>query len=283
MKKLFILLTATLIILLSGCNENEFQRILKKVDFNQDIGLYYIDNSKDTDSLLLFASTKNLSDEEFNYLVDSNIHIMLMSDNNKLMLEPDNIEWKRCDPNLLKNGISLRLFLNKTKDMQEMVFKNIVFTSKKTKVTMKIQPIYLNVYTSEKNGISIMESPIAPQNKVSLNKNHSYAYKILDANGVITEDLEVEMFYPENVHNYIDISSLIASRDENTEKQIREDYKNTISEEELAKIKVYEVRCDYIVKKESNITFQPKIKIRFSEKEQDLVPFEPICFFNNTR
>ncbi len=280
MKKLFVLMITILIILLSGCNENEFQRILKKIDFNQDIGLYYIDNSKDTDSLLLFASTKNLSDEEFNYLVDSNIHIMLMSDNNKLMLEPDNIEWKQCDPNLLKNGVSLRLFLNNTIDMHEMILKNIVFTSNKTKVTMKIQPIYLDVYTSERNGISIMESPIAPQNKVSLNKKHSYAYKILDANGVITEDLQVEMFYPENVHNYIDISGLIASRDENTEKQIREDYKNTISDEELAKIKVYEVRCDYIIKKESNITFQPKIKIRFSGKEQDLVPFEPICFFN---
>ncbi len=57
MKKLFILMTTTLIILLSGCNQNEFQRIFKKIDFNQDIGLYYIDNSKDTDSLLLFASS----------------------------------------------------------------------------------------------------------------------------------------------------------------------------------------------------------------------------------
>lgn len=281
MKKLFILMTTTLIILLSGCNENEFQRILKKVDFNQDIGLYCIDYSKDTDSLLLFASTNDLCDEEFNYLVDSNINIMLIADNNnKIMLKPDNIEWQQCDPNLLKNGISLRLIFDRTRDMNEMIFKNIVFTSNKTRVTMKIQPIYLDVYTSEKNGISIMESPIAPQNKVSVNKKHSYAYKILDANGIISEDLEVEMFYPENVRNYIDINGVITSRDQNTEKQVKEDYKNTVSEEELSKLKVYEVRCDYIIKKESNIIFQPKIKIRFSGKEQDLVPFEPICFFN---
>ena len=110
------------------------------------------------------------------------------------------------------------------------------------------------IYTSKKNGI---------------------------ANGVITEDLEVEMFYPEDVHDYIDISGFITSRDENTEEQIKEDYKKTVSEEKLSKLKVYEVRCDYIIKKESNIIFQPKIKIKFSGKEQDLVPFEPICFFNN--
>jgi len=281
MKKIFILMTTTLIILLSGCKENEFQRILKKVDFNQDIGLYHIDNSKDTDSILLFASTSNLSDEEFNYLVDSNIHIMLIADNNKIMLKPDNIEWQQCDPNLLKNGISLRLIFDRTKDMHEMIFKNIVFTSNKTSVTIKLKPIYLDVYTSEENGISIMESPIGPKNKVSVNKKHSYAYKILDANGIISEDIEVEMFYPEDVRNYIDINSLITSRDENTEKQIKEDYKNTVSEESLSKLKVYEVSCDYIIKRESNITFQPKIKIRFSGQEQDLVPFEPIYFFNN--
>ncbi|HBC98666.1 MAG TPA: hypothetical protein DC053_03630, partial [Lachnoclostridium sp.] len=168
MKKLFILMTTTLIILLSGCNQNEFQRIFKKIDFNQDIGLYYIDNSKDTDSLLLFASTNNLSDEEFNYLVDSNIHIMLIADNNKIMLKSDNIEWQQCNPNLLKNGISLRLIFNKTKDMHDLTFKNIVFTYNNTRVTMKVQPIYLNIYTSEKNGISIMEAPIAPQNKVPI-------------------------------------------------------------------------------------------------------------------
>lgn len=280
MKKLFILMTSTLIILLSGCNQNEFQRIFKKIDFNQDIGLYYIDNSKDTDSLLIFASTNNLSDEEFNYLVDSDIHIMLIADNNnKIMLKPDNIEWQQCNPNLLKNGISLRLIFNRTKDMHDLTFKNIVFTCNKTRVTMKVQPIYLNIYTSKKNGISIMEAPIAPQNKVPVNMKHSYAYKILDANGVITEDLEVEMFYPEDVHDYIDISGFITSRDENTEEQIKEDYKKTVSEEKLSKLKVYEIRCDYIIKKESNIIFQPKIKIRFSGKEQDLVPFEPICFF----
>lgn len=117
--------------------------------------------------------------------------------------------------------------------------------------------LYKYIYTSKKNGISIIEAPIAPQNKVPVNMKHSYAYKILDANGVITEDLEVEMFYPQDVHDYIDISGFITSRDEN------------------------KFRCDYIIKKESNIIFQPKIKIRFSGKEQDLVPFEPICFFIN--
>lgn len=281
MKKLFIFITTILIILLSGCNENELQRILKKVDFNQDIGLYNIDNSKETDSLLLFASTNNLCDEEFNYLVNTNIHIMLIADNNNIILTPDNIEWQKCDPNLLKNGISLRLIFNRTKDMYQMSYKKIVFTSNNKRVTIKIQPIFLDVYTSEKNGISIMEAPIAPQNKVSVNKKYSYAYKILDVNGFISEDIEVEMLYPENVHNYIDITNLITSRDENTEKQIKEDYKNTINKEELSKLKVYEVRCDYIIKKDANITFQPKIKIMYSGKEQYLVPFEPICFFNN--
>ncbi len=282
MKKLIILMVTSLIILISGCNENELQRILEKVDFNQDISLYYIDNSKDTDSMLLFASTSDLSDEEFDYLVNSNIHIMLIADDNKkIMLKPDNIEWQQCDPNLLKNGISLRLIFDRTKDINQMVFKYIVFTSDKTRVTMNVQPIYLDVCTSENNGISIMESPIAPQNKVSVDKKYSYAYKILDANGIISDDIEVEMIYPENVRNYIDIKGLITTRDINTEKQIKEDYKNTVSKESLSKLKVYEVRCEYIIKKESNITFQPKIKIRFSGKEQDLVPFEPICFFNN--
>jgi hypothetical protein len=59
--------------------------------------------------------------------------------------------------------------------MHDLTFKNIVFTCNNTRVTMKVQPIYLNIYTSEKNGISIMEAPIAPQNKVPINMKHSYA------------------------------------------------------------------------------------------------------------
>lgn len=281
MKKMLNLTMFILVILLSGCKRSESYSILEKIEFNQN-GLYCIDKTKDVNSMLLFGVVNNFNIEEFNELDKSDVYITLVSDDNQeIIFKPENIEWQQCDSNVLKNGISMRLNFEKIDFLYPLVIKKVVFNKDKIKIEKKIQNTYIDICSSEKNGISVMEAPISPKNEIVINEKYSFAYKILDAKGIITEDLKAEVSYDREFYKYIDINSVTILRDEESENQIKEDYKNIITEEELEKIKVYDLRCEYMIKKKSNIIFQPKIIIQFSTIKQELSPFEPIFFFNS--
>jgi hypothetical protein len=88
------------------------------------------------------------------------------------------------------------------------------------------------------------------------------------------------LIYPEDVKEFIEIINVEVNRDEYTEEQIKKEYKNKIDEKKLGEIKVYEIKCTYILKKKGNIVFQPEIKLLFDKKELSLAPFEPISFLN---
>jgi hypothetical protein len=282
MKKVLSVLAIILMIQLSGCQKSEFYTILDKINFNQDLGVYCIDSSKDNDSLILFAIGDNVSKEDLEFLDNLNMKVTLVSnDNKKEIIESNNAKWEVCDPNFLKNGLSLRLTLKINMSLNDMVINKIMFTSNKNAFKIDINPIYISTITSIDNGITIMEAPVAPKHNTEVGKQYSYAYKILDQSGNITNDLRASILYNENLNKYIEISNIEIIPDENMENQIKTDYKNKVSKEKLSKIKIYEIRCYYIIHKKSNIVFQPRILLQYSDKKQDLIPFEPICFFMN--
>lgn len=280
MKKFLAIAAILLIVQLSGCQRSEIYNVLGKIDFNEDMGLYCIDNYNESNSLILFAVENNLSKDEFKLLADLKMDVTLVSmDDEKIFVNSNNIEWKECDPNLLKSGLSLRLKLNNTKDLNDMVINKIVFTTNKKSIKIDINPIYLNIITSLDNGITVMEAPIAPKHKVEINKKYTFSYKILDQSGELKNDLKASVIYNENISKYIEIVNIEVLSDKNMENQILTEYKDKLDEEKLAKIKVYELRCDYIIHEKSNIVFQPHTLLHYSDQELDLIPFEPICFF----
>lgn len=123
-----------------------------------------------------------------------------------------------------------------------------------------------------------MESPFAPKNKIEIGKEYSYAYKILDSNKIITNDIRSEIIYPDEAREFIEIINVNVTRDEYSEDQIKEEFKDSVDEKKLENIAVYEVLCTYIIKKRGNIVFQPEIKLFFDQKEQSLAPFEQFVF-----
>lgn len=125
-----------------------------------------------------------------------------------------------------------------------------------------------------------MESPFAPKNKIEIGKEYSFGYKILDSNHIMTHDIRSEIIYPDEAKKFIEIINVNIYRDENTEDQLKEEYKGKVDENKLKNIAVYELRCTYIIKEQGKIVFQPEIKLFFDQKEQSLAPLEPICFFN---
>ncbi|MFC3746197.1 hypothetical protein [Paenibacillus sp. GCM10012306] len=192
----------------------------------------------------------------------------------------EDIKWKLSDPILLKGGFSLRLTSDNILKMNEEVFDKIIIDIDKRIIKRNINPLYLQFYSGEQNGISIMESPIAPKNKVILGKEYSYSYKILDLNHIITNDIRAELIYPDEIRNFIEIVNVKVNPDIYTEEQIKEEYRGKVDEEKLNGLKIYEIQSTYIIKKQGSIIFQPEIKLFFDKYAHSLAPLEPISFFN---
>ncbi|WP_209869644.1 hypothetical protein [Paenibacillus silagei] len=258
---------------------------MKKLDFNQAIGVYTIDleHSKDINpSILLVGETNKLKKDELNELNDQNTSITLLNGKKEsIKFNAENIKWQIYDPKLLEEGFSVRLIFSNILDLKESLLDNLAIEHEDNKKIKKnISPIYLQFYSGKQNGLSIMESPFAPKNKIEIGKKYSYAYKILDSNKIITNDIRSEIIYPDEAREFIEIISVNISRDEYSEDQIKEEFKDSVDEKKLENIAVYEVLCTYIIKKREHIVFQPEIKLFFDQKEQSLAPFEPIVFSN---
>ncbi|WP_150266127.1 hypothetical protein [Paenibacillus tepidiphilus] len=284
MKKIIGLLITILLLAISGCETNRFNNIMEKIEFNQVIGLYTINVNHSEDnvpSVLLFGKTLNLTEDMINELNELNTSITLLNENkDEIIFDSDDIEWGLSDPKLHKGGFSLRLTSNNILINNELVFDKIIIVANKKIIKRDINPIYLQFYSGEKNGISIMESPIAPKDKVILGKEYSYSYKVLDSNHAITNFNRAELIYPDEVRKFIEIINVNVIPDMYTEEQIKKEYKGRVDEKKIKGLKVYEIQCTYSVKKEGIIVFQPEIKLFFNKYEQSLAPFEPISFFN---
>lgn len=89
--------------------------------------------------------------------------------------------------------------------------------------------------------------------------------------------------YPEEIEKYIEIDDVIVSRDEDTELQIKNEYKNQSTKVDLNKIRVYNIECTYILKENVYFVFQPLLELQDTVESQSLVPFEAICFFDNNK
>ncbi|MEK5031567.1 hypothetical protein MKY96_08990 [Paenibacillus sp. FSL R7-0302] len=235
-----------------------------------------------TPSILLVGKTNKLRNDELNELNNQNTSITLLNEKKEsIKFNTENIKWQIYDPKLLEEGFSVRLVSNNILDLKESLLNKVLIEHRDNKKIKKnINPIYLQFYSGKQNGLSIMESPFAPKNKIEIGKEYSYAYKILDSNKIITNDIRSEIIYPDEAREFIEIINVNVSRDEYSEDQIKEEFKDSVDEKKLENIAVYEVLCTYIIKKRGNIVFQPEIKLFFDQKEQSLAPFEPICFFN---
>lgn len=83
MKKFLAIAAILLIVQLSGCQRSEIYNVLGKIDFNEDMGLYCIDNYNESNSLILFAVENNLSKDEFKLLADLKMDVTLISMDDK--------------------------------------------------------------------------------------------------------------------------------------------------------------------------------------------------------
>lgn len=284
MKKFVVLLVTFFILAISGCDSDRVHDIIERMEFNQAVGTYTInidESESNVPSILLFGSSSNLTEDMLNRLNDSVTSITLSNEKrDRIKFNPENIEWKLSDPNLLKDGFSLRLTSNNLSKSIGLVFDEIIIDINKRKVKRELNPLYLQYYSGEQNGISIMESPLAPKNKVILGKEYSYSYKVLDSNHIITSDIRVELLYPDEVRNFIEIVNVEINPDLHTEEQIKEEYKDKLDEKKLNGIKVYEIQCTYTIKRQGTIVFQPEIKLLFDKFQSTLAPLEPISFLN---
>ncbi|WP_340024290.1 hypothetical protein MHI24_04060 [Paenibacillus sp. FSL K6-1096] len=285
MKKHTIVILIFLITVISGCGNKNSNSLFKKIDFNQAIGVYSIDleHSKDkVPSILLVGNTYDLKKNNFNDLSSQNTSVTILNDKNEaIKFSAENVDWQIYDPILLEDGFSLRLSSNKLADLKEPIFNKVTIENKDQKDDKRnISPIYIQFYSGKQNGLSVMESPFAPKNKIEIGKEYSFGYKILDSNHIMTHDIRSEIIYPDEAKKFIEIINVNIYRDENTEDQLKEEYKGKVDENKLKNIAVYELRCTYIIKEQGKIVFQPEIKLFFDQKEQSLAPLEPICFFN---
>lgn len=282
MKK--ILAIVIFLLLLSGCETGRIKNILNSMELDQEIGIYTIDIDYSIDNhptLLLFGSGSKLEKDMLHELNNSNMSISLLNGKkNKIEFNTEDIVWDWSDSNLLEDGFSIRLTSEKLSQSNDIFFDRIKFTLDKEIIERTIKPIYLHIVSGEQNGISVMESPIAPKSQIVLGKEYSYSYKIFDSNHIITSDVKAELFYPEEVKDFIEIVRVDIKPDTYTEEQIKQEYKEKVEMKKLNGLKVYEVECTYILKKKGNVVFQPEIKLLFNNKEQSLAPFEPMCFFN---
>lgn len=283
MKKRVVLLIIFLLLAISGCDTNRINNIMEKIEFNQAVGVYTINvdhSENNVPSVLVFGTTKNLTKDTLNELNDLNTSITLSNEKkDEIKFSSEDMEWRLSDPMLLKGGFSLRLTSDNLLKLNELVFDEIKINIDKRTIKRGINPVYLQFYSGEQNGISIMESPIAPKNKVILGKEYSYSYRSIDLNHIITNDIRAELIYPDEVRNFIEIVNVKVNPDIYTEEQIKEEYKGKVNEKKLSGLKIYEIQITYIIKKQGIIVFQPEIKLFFDKYEHSLAPFEPISFF----
>lgn len=288
--KLLIILLALLITSV-GCKdtrisiENDITNtILENIEFNQAVGVYST-NLKQSDStvssLLLFGRVSNINNESFETLNNSEIFLKL-SNNKKdeIKFTPEEIEWELLYSSLLNGEFVIHLTTDRIVGVEKLVFDKIKLDVNNNSITKNINPIYLQFYNGEHNGISVMESPLAPKNEIALGKEYTYSYRILDSNHIITNDVQAELIYPEEIENYIEIVNIEINQDRYTEEQLKEEYKGKLDVKKLREIQVYEIKCTYVIRNKGNIVFQPAIKLLFNNKEQTLAPSKPISFIN---
>ncbi|MEC0329110.1 hypothetical protein P4H42_05665 [Paenibacillus macerans] len=291
MKKIPFIILLTLLIVLVGCENDRISTetgststILEKLEFNQAVGVYSTNiepSGSSVSSFFLFGLASNLKKESFDTLNNSDISITLSNEKkDEIKFTPEEIKWELTDPSLLKGGFFIHLTSDRIVGFEKLVLDKIKFDVNKNSITKNINPVYLQFYSGEQNGVSVMESPLAPKNEVALQKEYTYSYKILDSNHIITSAVKAELIYPEDIKNYIEIVDIEVNHDKNTEEQLKEEYKGKVDEKKLKGIQVYEIKCTYIIRKKGNIVFQPAIKIIFKNKEQILAPSEPVSFFN---
>lgn len=284
MKKIMFLIEVALLLIVFGCESNSISNILNKLEFNQAVGIYTINikhSENNGSSLLLFGSTSNLKKDTFEKLNKSDITITLSNEKkDEIEFSPDDIEWELTDQNFLVEGFSIRLNSDRILGLEKLGFDKIKIKLGSKTFKENISPVYLQFYSGEENGISVMESPISPKNVTALNKEYSYSYKILDSNHIITSDIKAELIYPKEVKSFIEIVTVEVNPDIYAEEEIKEEFRNKVDKKILKELKVYEIKCNYIIKKKENIVFQPEIKLLYNNKEQSLAPFTPISFFN---
>lgn len=121
-----------------------------------------------------------------------------------------------------------------------------------------------------------MEAPLAPQNKVIIDKEYSYSYRILDTGNIIDNSTKLDLAFPEEINDYIQIGNVDFRRDEVTENEIITEYPNNAVKD----LRVYEIICTYKILQKKRIVFQPTIILSNQKSYHELIPFDPICFFD---
>ncbi|OME29032.1 hypothetical protein BSK63_23230, partial [Paenibacillus odorifer] len=238
------LIEVALLLIVFGCESNSISNILNKLEFNQAVGIYTINikhSENNGSSLLLFGSTSNLKKDTFEKLNKSDITITLSNEKkDEIEFSPDDIEWELTDQNFLVEGFSIRLNSDRILGLEKLGFDKIKIKLGSKTFKKNISPVYLQFYSGEENGISVMESPISPKNVTALNKEYSYSYKILDSNHIITSDIKAELIYPKEVKSFIEIVTVEVNPDIYAEEEIKEEFRNKVDKKILKELKVYE-------------------------------------------
>ncbi|XBX04743.1 hypothetical protein QMP26_30470 [Enterocloster clostridioformis] len=276
------ILVIIVVLLLSGCS-NKKQEIIEDIKFDEVVATYTIDRNKSDCELLLYGRCDNIGEDDLENLnkLDKKVTLIGTYDKRQISYSAEIDRWEMPDSNILTNGIVLHLSIDNCKNLVNKVkIDKMIFKISNSEVEKGLEKIYINAFDSSDSSLSIMEAPIAPIGSIELNKKHTYSYKILDISGT-DRDLRAKILYPEEIKKYIEIDDVIVSRDEETELQIKNEYKNQTTKVDLNKIKVYNIECTYILKEDAYFVFQPLLELQDAVESQSLVPFEAICFFNN--
>lgn len=282
MKKTILAILMVLLLLLSGCR-NEKQDIMKDIKFTEVVASYTIDRNKSDTELLLYGRCDNIGEDGLQNLnqIDKKVTLIGTYEKRQISYSAEINRWEVPDSKILTNGIVLHLSIDNCKNFVDKVkLDKMIFKFFNSELEKELDKIYINTFYSSNSDLSIMEAPIAPIGSIDLNKKHTYSYKILDTSGTY-KNLKAKILYPEEMKKYIEIEEVIVSRDENTELQIKNEYKNQSTKVDLNSIRVYNIECTYILKEDAYFVFQPLLELQDPVESQRLVPFEPICFFNN--
>lgn len=278
-------LVVILIFLLSGCNSNKKFETVENIKFNEVAATYTINRNTSDYLLVLYGSCDNISENNLKNLNSLDIQATLNGtyDKKQVSYNANIVKWEISDSKLLDNNILLYLSIENCMDLVDKVnMDKIIFKIFNSEIEQKIENTYINAYNGTDGSMSVMEAPIAPRGSIELNKKHTFSYKILDTSG-IDRELSAKVLYPNEVQKYIEIVDVAVNHDENTELQIKNNYKNQSTKVDLEKIRVYNIECTYILRKDANFVFQPLLKLQDAVENQSLVPFDAMCFFSKNK
>lgn len=280
MKKLVIIICFSLFVLLIGCQSEESieNKIINSIEFWGDTGIYSIDisNSSTTNHTVIFSGSIQYWDEPYDTVLNNIREISLNLEKNKEIVIPhDNITWEISKANG-ESVFKLELSNINIENCDCFKINSILFMLPDKEIIKNLSEFYIQSYQDSKNRLSVMESPVASKSDLTVNKENMCTYRILSINSESNDKFDAQFVFPSELDAYITISGININRDTETEDQVKETYKNELSEKDINNLKVYQIDCYYTITKTANIIFQPYISLNINGYYQTISPLAPL-------